>query len=93
MPLPVIPHDKAMHAIYGVLAGLVGAVAAQHIGILPWQGAAGLAVLVGVAKEIADKYVNSQAIEEGEAPTRGVEVGDVVATAAGGVAIALGTLL
>ena len=80
--LPAISHDKALHVIYGVASGVVGAHAAQLLGILPWQGALVLAVIVGVAKELADKIMES-----------GVpDVVDAFATAIGGAAVALAVL-
>ena len=83
MNLPQLPLDKAMHVIYGLVAGLLGAVIAGQIGVMPAIGAAALGALVGAAKEVADKV-----LKLGEP-----SVGDFVATAAGGAAIALATLL
>ena len=82
MNLPTLAPDKALHIIYGVAAGVIGAHAAQFLGLQPWHGALALSAVVGIAKELADKMIDS-----------GVpDVVDAAATAAGGAAVALAVL-
>ena len=81
--LPMLPHDKANHAIYGAGFGLLGAIGAWHLGFTPWMFALGLSAIAGVAKEIADKL--------GDTGTPSVP--DALATVAGGVVVAVATML
>lgn len=53
--IPTIPHDKAMHAVYGALAGLAGALIAIVTGQHPGAGALIGGVVVGVGKEVIDR--------------------------------------
>ena len=55
MPLPLIPHDKALHATYGALLALIGALCALAVGQPLWLGALALAVLFAVGKEVYDR--------------------------------------
>lgn len=89
MNLPQLPLDKAMHLIYGVTAGLVGAVLAGPFATIPWlawgqpwHGALIAAAAVGVGKEMLDKFAGS-----GEPSWQ-----DAAATVIGGAAIALATV-
>lgn len=50
MNLPLIPHDKANHVIYGLVVFLVGN--ALH----SWQAGIIAAAAVAVAKELYDKF-------------------------------------
>jgi len=82
MNLPTVSRDKERHVIYGAAAGLVGAFVGTYIGVPPWQSAAALAALLGVALVMVDKLMDESAPDV----VRGL------ATVAGGAAIALGTL-
>ena len=67
--LDKLPHDKALHLIGGVVLFAAGNL------LLGWQAGLGLAVMVGLLKEIWDWYSK-----------KGTPDGlDFVATAAGGV--------
>lgn len=94
MNLPLIPQDKANHAIYGALAFAIGAAASHLLPIVP-AVIAGLVVcaVVAVGKEGLDWWLNRRAVAAGEAPPHGVEVRDALATLAGGVVVAAATLL
>ena len=82
--LPQLPQDKANHVLYGLAAGLAGAFAATKIGYIePAIAAVSLAVLVGAAKEITDKVW-----QMGEP-----SIPDALATAAGGVVIAVAVVM
>ena len=81
--LPMLPHDKANHAIYGAAIGLICAAVAPHVMVDPWMLALIVPVVVGAAKEIADK------IEGSGAPS----IADAIATAAGGAVVSVATLL
>lgn len=85
MGLPMLPADKANHALYGAAIFLaVGAVVAHT----PYAPAARLAGVVaafatGLLKEVLDARANRAAVARGEAPPHGVEGADVLATAGG----------
>lgn len=81
--LPQLPQDKANHAVYGAVLGLVGAIGAKLLGAPPALGAVALAGGIGVAKEAYDRTS-----KRGTPDTL-----DAIATAAGGVAVGLATLL
>lgn len=88
MNLPIIPHDKALHFIYGALIALVVMHAAMAFGGIDrlWAKGAGLiaAVVAGLVKEyIVDRLKNKRAV----APPNTVSRGDAIATALGGVLI------
>jgi|CXWL01.1.fsa_nt_gi hypothetical protein len=88
--LPQLPLDKANHVVYGLAAGLIGALLAApiaaHIPLLawglPWHGALLGSALMGIGKELLDKYAGSGA----------PSWQDAAATVAGGAAIALATV-
>lgn len=85
--LPNIPHDKAVHFIYGAGIALVTMHAFMAFAGIDqlWSKGAGLlvAVIAGAVKEyIIDRAANK--IEEGSAT---VSRGDAIATALGGVLI------
>lgn len=52
--LPLIPQDKANHAVYGSVLCAVGVLAAQALGFPPFWGIA-LPVVIGAAKEARDR--------------------------------------
>ena len=87
--LPLIPQDKANHAIYGAcIALVVQQLATPDIALLS-------AVACGVLKEAIDAALNWRARRtrrEDLLPPHGVEPLDAVATAAGGLAIYLAGL-
>jgi hypothetical protein len=81
MTLPIIPQDKANHALYGALVALAVLALFTVLGIQPAAFyALGAAVIVGAGKEILDRLENLRA----DAPVRGVEFWDALATWAGG---------
>lgn len=92
MSLPTIPSDKANHYVYGTGIALVAQTAAAQLGInlgplRPKDVGLIAAVVIGFGKEIADKVANVLAVRAGKAKPHGVQWGDIVATAAGGLAI------
>lgn len=92
---PVIPADKANHAIYGALvfcAATLGASLFAPPRYLLIAAAAAVAV-VAVGKEVADRFANWRAARAGLQPPHGVELLDVAATCAGGVLAALPLLI
>lgn len=92
MKLPNIPHDKAVHFIYGAGIALVtmhAFVAFAGVDQL-WAKGAGLlaAVAAGAFKEyVLDRGMNKRAVAAGEPAPHTVSAGDVIATALGGVLI------
>lgn len=92
MKLPDIPHDKAVHFIYGaIIAVIVMHAAMAFFGIDQlWAKGIGLlaAVAAGAVKEYAlDAWTNKRAVAAGEAPPHVVSTNDVIATVLGGVLI------
>jgi hypothetical protein len=88
MLLPLIPQDKANHAIYGAVVAL----AAYSVGLaghIPHAPVIGLAAAttVGALKELADWLLNRRAIAAGLPPPHGVEFLDFAATSLGGCAV------
>lgn len=92
MQLPMLPQDKANHAIYGAAIALTAAVltavgfGAVHMAPLVALAAAAIA---GAAKEGSDWWQNRKAGAE----VHGVDPYDFVATAAGGLVVALAAWL
>ena len=83
MKLPTIPHDKALHAVYGSAAALVGALIGLMLAAPLWAAALALVTLSGFGKEIYDR-----------ATGRGnPELADAVVTVLGGLPVVLATLL
>lgn len=80
--LPQLAADKANHLVYGALVYLVAALAAVALH-LPRPDLLGLAAaaLAGAIKETADYIANRRAGFQ----LHGVELGDFLATAAGGL--------
>ncbi|HNB05743.1 MAG TPA: hypothetical protein PKV97_07420 [Thauera aminoaromatica] len=95
MQLPMIPQDKANHAIYGGAIALVAAAIAHVAGAREWQAqiALGAACAAGVAKEVADYIVARRQRANGDAVTHGVDGWDAAVTALGGMAVAIGVWL
>jgi hypothetical protein len=91
LKLPVIPHDKALHFIYGAIVALVVLHALSVFGVTrDASKALGLAaaIVIGVAKEyIYDRRMNKIAADGGQPEAHTVSRGDAVATAIGGLAI------
>lgn len=92
MKLPDIPHDKAVHFIYGAGIALVTMHAFMAFAGIDqlWAKGAGLlaAVAAGAVKEyVLDRGLNKRAVAAGEEPPHTVSTGDVIATALGGVLI------
>lgn len=85
MQIPMLPADKAAHALTGaVIFGVVGAVAA-FAGYGPWARYAGAiaATAAGAGKEASDYLSNKRAVARGELPQHGVEFADFLATVGG----------
>lgn len=87
--MPIIPHDKALHFIYGALIFCVGYLGTFQWFQAPLWAAMALVALFAIGKEVADYWSNQQAIKQKILPTHGVEVLDAVATIAGGVVVAI----
>lgn len=85
MNLPMLPADKANHALYGALVFLAAGAAAAQAG-LPHAGAIAMAAsaTAAVAKEATDYIANRRALASQAKPLHGVEWLDAAATAAGG---------
>lgn len=92
MKIPSIPADKAQHIIYGALASLVVTVFLLLLAILfprtlflaPWAGVLA-ALCLGLLTEMRQEVLNERAEARGEVPTHKIELGDVTATALGGL--------
>jgi len=81
--LPTIPHDKALHAVYGSAIAFVGALAGFMLAAPLWAAALALVTLIGFGKEIYDR-----ATDRGNS-----EWADAVVTVLGGLPVVLATLL
>lgn len=86
--LPIIPQDKANHAIYGALIFCVIFIL-SHLSIPHYEMcvASAAVVVAAIAKELRDLWSNIQSKRLNLTPTHGVEVMDAVATIAGGVVV------
>lgn len=86
--LPIIPHDKALHIIYGAVIFTVIFVL-SHLSIPHYEMcvASAAVVVAAIAKELRDLWSNIQAKRLNLTPTHGVEVMDAVATIAGGIVV------
>lgn len=95
MTPPLIPQDKANHAIYGGAIALVAAAIAHVAGAREWQAqiALGASCAAGVAKEVADYIVARRQRAAGDAVTHGVDGWDAAATALGGMVVAVAVWL
>lgn len=90
MNLPIIPQDKANHAVYGaVIFCAVFGLAHQFVPIYQAHIAAAAVMLAAFGKEAADRLANWRAARAGLPMPHGVEMMDAVATCAGGVLAAL----
>lgn len=97
MNLPMIPQDKANHAIYGAAIFLVTALLAAHapihLALSPAQLGLLAAAAGGAAKELSDYLINRRLARAGLPPTHGVEFLDAAATAGGGAVCYLATVV
>ncbi len=94
MTLPVVPHDKCLHAIYGAVLFLILGSLAQWAEVPYHLALSSLAVFViAVWKEYEDNAMNKSLVEQGRIPTHGVEYLDVLWTMAGAAVVALGSYL
>lgn len=84
-----IPHDKALHFIYGALIFCVGYLGTFQWFQAPLWAAMALVALFAVGKEAYDHWHNLQSIKQGVIPTHGVELMDTIATVVGGAVVAL----
>ena len=83
--IPQLPQDKANHALYGVLWGLLGAWIIPMVPLLhmpSFMAATALAALAGIVKEGVDHF------NDGD-----VSAADAIATAAGGFAVTVAILI
>lgn len=85
MKLPSLAHDKALHVIGGLAAFAFTSPLLLQAGAASWHALI-VVLFVGLAKEGADHRANARALRAGLAKPHGVELADVVATVAGGVA-------
>jgi hypothetical protein len=102
MSLPVIPHDKANHFLYGTMISavtitlltLISMKYDHHISMLA-SGFAGAiaAIIAGVAKEFLDRRANLAAAAANQPPPHGVEMADAVYTSIGGIVTAVPIIL
>lgn len=85
MTLPTLAADKANHFIYGLGVYLVASTLLIAVGGQAWH--AHLVVLfVAGSKERSDQRSNVRAVNAGQAEPHSVELNDILATVAGGVA-------
>lgn len=92
MKLPLIAQDKANHTIYGAAVAAVLAILACLSGapvLGAAIGAALAALAVGRLKEWLDKRANDKAEAAGMPLPHSVEKADMLATAAGGLLVAV----
>jgi|SRR3990172_10407878 len=93
MKIPTIPHDKALHFIWGYLCSCVVVMLCVPLfKAQPWilpAVALASAALLGWVKEQVDKWSNAKAIKDGKEPTQHVEVADIKYTAYGGAPLAV----
>lgn len=85
MKLPMIPQDKANHALYGaavyVLARAVASFfAPEYASVLGLVASAAF----GLGKEVVDFWLNRQAAQKGQRAPHTPMPADALATAAGG---------
>lgn len=96
MNLPMLQADKANHVIYGTVvatvAHAVGVYLLPQYGIPPAAFAVAGAFLIGAVKEGIDWWMNRQAMARGEVAPNTVDPYDMLATAAGGIPVALAVL-
>ena len=80
--IPVIPADKANHALYGAALACAGSFHSVAAAIAA-------CALAAVVKEALDYLRNRRALAAGLMPPHGVELADALATAAGGALVVL----
>jgi hypothetical protein len=86
-PLDRVPYDKAKHYLGGTLISLVASLLCIYLlkkPALAWQLGLGAATLAGVLKEGTDWALNKY-----RGTAHGVEFYDALATALGGLSVAL----
>jgi hypothetical protein len=100
MKIPIIPHDKAQHFIYGALTSLL--VILLMIAASPWWSAAlnaapfiGVlsAAFLGIVTEVRQDVLNEDAFERGDPPPHSVDSHDAYITAVGGLTPVLPLML
>lgn len=90
LEMPMLPQDKANHAIYGAGLALIAAVVGSHAFGLPGAPVAlGVAALAGAVKEASDYLANRLS----GVHLHDVEFLDFLATTCGGAVVAASTLL
>ena len=84
--LPIIPHDKSLHFIYGLIVAVVVFNIVNMAGYPNYAKAAGFlaAVGIGLAKEGVDWFLNKRAVKAGNPAPHTVSVADAVVTGLGG---------
>lgn len=89
MNLPQLREDYANHYLYGSAAAVVGAHLAPLFGLPRSAGALIGSTAAGIAKEAIDWVLNRIAVHRGKAKPHTVDPLDILATAAGGIPVAL----
>lgn len=89
MGIRMLAQDKANHAIVGTCAATAGAHLAPLVGIDRRAGAMLGAAAAGIAIEALQAMLNWRARQDGLPPPHDVSGADFVATALGGVPVAL----
>jgi len=89
MRLPQLREDYANHYIYGSAAAVLGAHLAPLVGLPRAAGALIGSTVAGIVKEAIDWLLNRIAVLRGKAKPHTVDPLDMLATAAGGVPVAL----
>lgn len=89
MQLPQLREDYANHYIYGGAAAVVGAHLAPLVGLPRAAGALIGSTVAGIVKEAIDWVLNRIAVRQGKAKRHTVDPLDILATAAGGIPVAL----
>lgn len=93
--IPFIRPDRANHFVYGSLAFVLAASAAELLGagVMTARAAGiGAAVALGVGKELRDRWANRRARAKGLPEPHGVERADAAWTAAGGLVVLMGSV-
>jgi Na+/H+ antiporter NhaD/arsenite permease-like protein len=89
--IPIIPHDKALHFLYGVIVALVVLYVCLWFGVQHGPAkffAFVAAVTVGVVKEFGlDQSSNKVSEVLNAPPAHTVSLGDAIATSLGGLVI------
>lgn len=94
MTLPLIPQDKANHAIYGAVIFLfVAFFTTRGHAPHPFELALAASALAGALKELSDYIANQRALAKYLPDVHSVEAMDFLATALGGLACYAATAL